>query len=546
MSIRSLPQRGQRLSRLHTTFAAVTLASLTACGGSGDDSASPAGSATPVPTPVSEKVTLTGTVAVIKAVKGATVCLDLNASKACDADEPTSAVTGADGAYSITYDTATLTKEKAAAAALVAAIPTTAVDANDAAAVLTTTAYVLTAPAGKTAQVNPLTTLVQTGVAAGMKLADAEAAVAVQLGVSASDLYDYQANTQTAGPLNDNPQTVASIVNDALVNGVAVNVTPLADSSASASQLASLTYTDASNYYIRTFANATDGKDTGIVRTSDTRAQLSKGVALADSVLFANVYLTPKGWVRCDATGFDGTRGRPTRSAFCGGGQQSAGYTVETNIAGKNMGEVIRGMQAATDGSNTITMDSTLVNNAVFPDGATLNTRKNTLLRQHIWVNNINSTNELLTGANYASVETLIKARQVANVKLAPKANSGLTWLGLTEDNNHWLAGAFTDEVSGVQYYSCTFVADGSNYDTCAEAGKGSFTIVTQDGVRLIKFSGQPNPVSTASFTVGYGEYAAGTMVRFREVKPDTTYTVTRSARLNGTAWDALRKALSL
>ena len=161
-------------------------------------------------------------------------------------------------------------------------------------------------------------------------------------------------------------------------------------------------------------------------------------------------------------------------------------------------------------------------------------------------MNNINSTNELYTGTNNANAEAFIKARQVANVKLAPKANSGILWLGLTEDTNHWLAGAFTDETSGVQYYSCTFVADGSNYDTCAEAGKGSFKIVTQDGVRLIKFSGQPNPVSTVNYTVGYGEYAAGTMVRFREVKPDATYTVTKSARMNGTAWDTLRKALNL
>ena len=36
-----------------------------------------------------------------QAIRNAIVCLDLNANSACDADEPASARTNADGAYSV-------------------------------------------------------------------------------------------------------------------------------------------------------------------------------------------------------------------------------------------------------------------------------------------------------------------------------------------------------------------------------------------------------------------------------------------------------------
>ena len=47
-------------------------------------------------------MTLQGQVTRNAALKDATVCLDLNANDACDAGEPTSAPTGANGMYSVT------------------------------------------------------------------------------------------------------------------------------------------------------------------------------------------------------------------------------------------------------------------------------------------------------------------------------------------------------------------------------------------------------------------------------------------------------------
>lgn len=520
-------------------LAAPALLALAACGG-GDGSSSPATPDTPA-TPTA--VTLTGKVIGNQGVKGATVCLDLNANKACDTGEPVSAVTGTDGAYSLTTDPTKTTAAQAAAAPFVALIPTQAVDAADPTSTLTTRALAFTAPAGKGAQINPLTTLVQTGIAAGLSQAAAETAIAVQLGIAATDIYDYQAQAAVAVPFTDNARLMAQAVIAALEAGVAANVVDVAAAGTPSSQLISLNYTDASNYTLRQY-DASDEKGTGKSRVLDKRSGLTAGAATSDAVLYQSAYLSPTGWVRCDATGFLSTRGTPSRSAFCAGGQNSAGYTVETDIAGKAMGEVIRGMQAATDGSNSITMNASLVDNVVFPAGSKINMRTNVILGQPVFVNNLNSTNEILTGASNASLEAFIKARPNTSVNLS--TNAGLTWLGFTGDANHWLAGAFLDETSKVQYYSCTFKSATNTFDVCTLSTQGTFKVVTQNGARLIKFSGQPAPVDSINYTVGYGEYSAGVMARFRETKADERYLVTNSARLNGTAWDALRKALNL
>ena len=50
-----------------------------------------------------------------QAIRNAVVCLDLNANSVCDADEPTSVKTGPDGAYSVTFDSATISAAKVAA-----------------------------------------------------------------------------------------------------------------------------------------------------------------------------------------------------------------------------------------------------------------------------------------------------------------------------------------------------------------------------------------------------------------------------------------------
>ncbi len=524
----------------------LTLAVLAACGG-GSDATDPnaAGTTTPTPPP---PVTVAGKVVIDQSIRDATVCIDLNANNACDSSEPTAAATGADGSYSLTYDSAKITVEQLAKAALIALIPaSTAVDAANPTVGVTAKSYVLSTPAGKPGQVNPLTTLVQTGMASGLTLAEATAAVALQMGITEAEIFDYQASPATTAPnsFSDTARLMAKVTASALEASSPLAVLGVAAPTDPVVQQAQFNFTDLDNHYIRNLT-ATDLKGTGLTQVTDTRSQKAKGVEVPQTTLFQTAYLAKSGWVHCDAVGFQSTRGNPSRSAYCGGGQNSAGFTVETDLSGKSMGDTLRTMQAATNGSNTVNMDPTLVDGKTFPSGSTLRVRSSVNLGDVIYVNNLNSTNEIWSGANYANLETFIKARQKANVKLAPQANTGLTWLGLTEDTNHWLAGAFSDETSGVQYYSCTFNATTNNFDTCAEAGTGTFSVVTQNGVRLIKFAGQPKPVDTINYTVGYGEYAPNVMARYRISKPSSTYAVTQSQRLNGTAGDALRKAVGL
>ena len=136
-------------------------------------------------------MTLQGQVTRNAALKDATVCLDLNGNDTCDAGEPVSALTDANGQYSLTALPA-----QAAAARLIAVVKANVtVDANKPAQpVTTTTDYVLKRPAGSAGGINPLTTLVQAGVASGMSEAQARSNVAAQLGIAAAKIDDYQAD----------------------------------------------------------------------------------------------------------------------------------------------------------------------------------------------------------------------------------------------------------------------------------------------------------------------------------------------------------------
>ncbi len=501
------------------------------CGGGSDDSAS---------TPPAN--TLSGKVIANQGIQGATVCLDLNKNQQCDAVEPTSAVTGADGAYSITIDPAKITAEQIASAPIVALLPTTAVDAATPSQPLAQRAIVFSAPAGKGAQINPLTTLVQTGIASGLTPSDAQAAVAVQLGIAAADIDDYQSQPAPAAPFADNARTMAQVVLRALSHGQALSVVGLSASHPVDSTLRQLNYTDANNYFVRSFQD-TDEVGTGKRLILDKRTGKTGGNATADSQLYNTAYLTPAGWERCGTT-FSSTRGKPHRSNYCNGGQPSAGFSIDTDISGKSMGEVIRQFQADANATHGFNLDPALVDNATFPAGSVIEQQHNVTLGQSIYVNNLNSANEYYTSALFASLETYIQGRQNANVDLSK--NTGLIWLGFTGDTNHWLAGAFVDSTSKVQYYSCTFKTATNSFDVCTPSAQGSFSIVTQGGKRLIKFAGQPSPVDSVGYTVGYAEYSPGVMVRFRETKADSRHLITSNNRLNGTAGDALLKALGL
>src|SRR5690606_32171075 len=119
--------------------------------------------------------------------------------------------------------------------------------------------FTLHAPAGKAAQINPLTTLVQRNIQRGASdVATAEQSVALQLGITVADIYDYQsAPSSTSATLADNARTAAKVTAFALEIGSELR-TPLAsDAAESNQQLGRLRYVSVNEY--RVFVRSSDG-----------------------------------------------------------------------------------------------------------------------------------------------------------------------------------------------------------------------------------------------------------------------------------------------
>ena len=155
---------------------------LTACGGGSDDTAPP-----PAPPPA-VAANVSQTVKVIDgAIRGATVCLDMNANGLCDSGEP-SAVTAADGSATLT-----LPAEDAHKYPVLALVGTDAVDVDHGPVPV---AFSMQAPADRPAVVSPLSTMVALQAAAsGVGTAAAEQAVQEVLGLAVSPLADFTTST---------------------------------------------------------------------------------------------------------------------------------------------------------------------------------------------------------------------------------------------------------------------------------------------------------------------------------------------------------------
>ncbi len=523
--------------------------------------APPPGSPPPPPPPAGS-VTLSGKVVIDQGVKNAWVCLDLNANNVCEADEPTAAfLTDATGAYSVSYDPTKITAAQVSAAQLVARIiPGTnildaSVDAADPIRTVSLTAYALSAPANKT-QISPLTTLVQAGLASGLSMAKSEAAVALKFAIPAADIYDYQANAASTPTLLDNARTMAKLTATALKDGALLTVIdPASATTANPSdQLATLNYTDANNYFIRTFPTtgvaATSGPENGRLATTDTRVGKTAGVATAHNALYAQVYLTSGGWQRCDETMvFTSSLGTPNRTNFCSGTVPSAGYTVATDISGQSMASVVTSMQAATDGSNSITMPPALLGANTFPAGSRLNKRLTADLAQNIFINHTN-TDVGVGGVAVSNLAQVIATRLVANVNLTSAATSTGTTVGLgVIDSTHALRAAFIDSVSAVQYYTCPYdLASNTITGACTTIPTtGAFAIGPVNGVNTMTFTGFP--VTFMNHTRGLVEYNDGTVTKvavYRKHKPEGDFNISHTQRLNGTAWTAMKGVLGL
>jgi hypothetical protein len=553
------------LHPLACSINAALVLTLAACGGGGGDPVTEQ-TGTPVAVvdpPAPPPVTITGTVMANQAVRNALVCVDLNANAACDADEPVSARTGVDGAYSITYDPARITAAQVAAASLIAPMvpggateATTTIDAAEPGIGNTAKPYVLRQVPGKAGQINPLTTLVASGVADGMTEAAARANVSTQLNLPQAAIDDYQTDPATSDArVEDTARWMAQAVRAALEEGATLRV---ADQSApldaAAGDLASLRYTDAGNFFVRTFNRLAKAAGLSALQNLDTRTGKTGGTATDNATLYNFAYLTSGGWRRCDGP-WDATAGTPSRSNYCGG-SESVGFTVAASVAGRTMTAVVTEMQAdpATNVINNGLPTENLLaalGAAVFPAGSSINARHNLTLSQTISINSLSTDGRPQSEAQ--TLEQLIAAKPASAVQL-PSPNGSLT-LGLGSGNLRNLRVAFTGSTNAtsgtVQFYECDLDSALVVASNCEAKETGTYAIGTVHGARVMRFAGHaPNVMNHNRVyaevqnapTVASGNW----IYQARENKLDTSNAFSIQKRLNPTAWAAMQSALGL
>ncbi|WOP15811.1 hypothetical protein [Ottowia sp. SB7-C50] len=555
-------------------FAAVAL-SLTACGGGGDSSTTPApapGSTLNPGTGVSDgatptaPVTLSGQVTRAGPLKNVVVCLDLNANNACDAGEPASAATGADGAYSLTFDSTKVTG--AAAASLIAPVkpgavtdPATVIDMGykpDTAA--TTNAYVLKRVAGSGGAINPLTTLVAAGVAGGMTEAVARANVVTQLAITDAKIDNYQDDPAADDSnIQDTARFMAQVTSRVLREGGTLHVADQAAAIAAApGALNLLAFTDAGNYRYHTLDIQAKPAGTLGRLVTDVRSGKTNGVATARTVLYSQAYLSPSGWVLCDDTvPILASEGNPSRSLSCNTRPQVGFSTPDVNVAGKAMADVVA--QSQSDATSNLINNGTgstpnllaALGNAQFPAGSTLTKRTNYGLAPSIYINNVYGDTYSVDYAR--KLEDLIAKAAVGNINLGT-GNGGTLSLGPAGDGGQrnmrvaFIASA--SPTSGTaQFYECTYNAALTDASNCQPTTQGTYAISTVNGVRIMRFSGHP-AVTATNYTRIFAEFKSSTTgdrVYFaRELKTDLANVLNYSNRLNATAWAAMKSQLGI
>lgn len=547
-------------AQIGALFAAAAVA-MVACGG-GDDDDAPAPNPTP---PAPAPVTLSGQVARAGALKNVIVCLDLNANNACDAGEPASPRTGADGAYSLSYDPATVSG--AATAALIARVtpgavtdPATTIDMGyHPEAASTNTAYVLKRVPGSGGPINPLTTLVAAGVAAGMTEAVARANVATQLGIAEGKIDNYQDDPAADdGNIQDTARFMAQVTSRVLRDGGTLRVgDQAAATTAAPGQLASLVFTDTANYRIRTLDPQAKPAGTIGGLTTDARSGKANGTPMAKTALYLNAYLSPNGWVLCDDTvPIRTTEGNPSRSVFCNT-QRQVGYSVSTSVAGKGMADIVTQFQAdaasnvINNGAGSMPNLLAALGNAQFPDGSSFTRRANYSLNAYIYIANVYAD---VYPADYArKLEDLVAKAALGNINLA-NGTGGTLSLGSAGDGGLRnmrvaFAGATSPTTGTAQFYECTYNAALTDASNCRETNQGTYSIDTVNGVRVMRFAGHA-PVTATNYSRLFAELkttGSGDRVFFaREAKTDLPSVLGYSHRLNATAWSAMRTQLGL
>jgi hypothetical protein len=538
--------------------------------GTGTTTVADTGSATvvvtpPPPPPPPPPVTLTGSVVVDQAIRNAVVCMDLNANNACDAGEPVSAKTGVDGAYSLTYEPSRITPAQVAAASLIAPMvpgaatdSNTSIDASDTTKGVTTRAYTLKQIPGKAGSIHPLSTLLAAGVATGMTESVARSNAALQLAVTLTKLDNYQDDPTTdSAQVRDNARTMARVVAATLEGGIPLQ---LADQNqavtAAAGDLASLTFTDAANYFFRQFTGV--AKPAGTPGGSSVDGREGKTAGVASTALYNQAALAPTGWLKCDSTVLGtGTIGVPSRSTTCSVSNSIGASGAATSIADQTMTAVITGMQAdpTTNTINNGVSNNNLVTalgTATFPPNASLRLRTSLNLNQPILINSLTTDGRPQSEAT--TLEALIAAKPASAVNLA--TGGGSLSLGLSSSQFKALRVAFTGTTSAsagtVQFYDCDLNAAQTVVSNCMAVQTGNYAISTVNGVRVMRFSGHSETimgnirlyteVKNTPSVIGGGDW----VFMARENKPSEALGTTRSVRLNATGWAAMKAKLGL
>ena len=550
-----------KVKALSFALSGTALLVLSACGGGsdGDIATTPETPTTPA------SVVVTGTVVVDQAIRNAVVCMDLNASSTCDANEPASAGTGSNGAYSITYDSAKVAAAQAASASLIVAMvpgaaadATTTLDASDTSVANTTKSYMLKQVAGKGGQINPLTTLVAAGMAQGMSESVARANVAVQLAINEAKIDNYQDDPAFDPALvQDNARMMAKVTAAALEAGATLEVgDQTAAFSAAAGDLATLRYLDAANYYVRTLDYQDKPAGPGPLMVTDTRRGRTGGFGTPSTSLYTSANLSSAGWVYCNADmAIPATIGTPSRSTYCNS-QPSVGFSVASDVSGQTMAAVVTDMQAdATSNviNNGVSTSEllTALGSAAFPAGASVTPRTGFNLTRPVRINNINTD---IWGASITKLEQVVALYPRSKVNVA--ASTGTLSLGLGTSASKSLRVAFGDSTSfttGTAYfYECDLNAAQTVLSNCGATQTGTWSIDTVNGARVLRFAGHTETIMNYTRIFAEVNGLLGTsfnsprVFTVREAKGSLTFSQSSSKRLNSTAWLALSSQLGI
>lgn len=550
------------LPRAGLVSSLTVLLTLAACGGGSDstsdgtDTVDPAG-------------TLRGTVVVNGTVQNAVVCMDLNANETCDPDEPASAPTAANGSYLLRYDPASLSADRVAAASLIApqrpgqpTDPATTIDTADGQAV-TGRPYVLRQVPGKAGQINPLTTLVAAGVAAGMSESVARANAADQLGVAVAKIDNYLDDPALdEASIADTARQAANVVAQTLESGLPLVVgDPAVASDARDNDLRSLTYLAADDWRWLDFRNEARAAAETTVRLIDRR--VGSAINTNRAPLYNQAFLTANGWLSCnESVPVRAKLGVPARSTFCDG-RDSIGARGATDIAGRRMADVVTDQRSvvgnAFSGGGANTALIAALGDATFPAGSTLRPGRSLNLSRPIFINSVNTDG---FNQNVATtLEQLIAARPASGANLS---NAGGTLsLGLGSANLKNLRVAFTGTTSAtagtVQFYECDLNEAQTVASNCAATQTGTYGIATVNGVRVMRFEGHAPTVmnhvrgyaevkssTQANGVIGSGPVGSDWVFVVRWQKPDLASNQTQDTRLNAIAWAAMKTRLGL